>query len=213
MSVAMMSMMFKELQGMRADREGVPSGGSASVARVLRAYSKMRSDIKVKPREIVRRYMEGVADSMGVTDGQVWSLRDHSKFLTWGRHRTLFRMHVLLGAILQLLLKGEALQAQALTVQGLKSVHQSALDQGSWQNAWLLTGLADPTQRQRFAGEEHEMEIIAQYSKTLDELEKKVTPSGGGPRTRAAEEDAVGDADDSAGDPKGAGKGPRKKKA
>ena len=200
LDTGMARLMAKQLQG-------------TSVARVLRAHSKMRGEIRLKPHSIVRKYLKGAAGSMGIPEGQAWSLRDHSKFLTWGRHRSLFRLHVLLGAILQLLLKGESPQAQALTVQGLKSVHQSALDQGSWQNAWLLTGLADPTRRQRIVDDEREMECGARYLKTLDEGEKRVTPSRRRKRCRAPVEDAVAEPSDAAGDPRGAGRGPRKRRA
>ena len=42
-------------------------------------------------------------------------------------------------------------------VQGLKATHQCAIDNGSWDNGWLLTTLPDPLRRERFGGEEEEL--------------------------------------------------------
>ncbi len=57
----------------------------------------------------------------------------------------------------------------------MKCAHQAAIDQGSFDMAWLLTGLPDPIRRERFGGEPEELEIIGQYIKAMNEVEKRST--------------------------------------
>ena len=77
-------------------------------------------------------------------------------------------------AVFILLQQGKTHSALAQLVQNMKALHQSTLDNGSWKNAWLLTGLVDPAAKRRFGGTEEELEIVHEYGKTLDELEKRV---------------------------------------
>ena len=66
----------------------------------------------------------------------------------------------------------------------------------------MLTTLPDPLRRERFGGEEEELEIIAQYQRAVKDLEDRVRKGGGG---ADLEEDAPG--------PKGKGKKKTKEKA
>ena len=59
-------------------------------------------------------------------------------------------------------------------------MHQSALDQGSFEAAWLLTGLPDPLKKEKFGGEPEELEVISQYMKALEDVAKRSKPAGGG---------------------------------
>ena len=78
-----------------------------------------------------------------------------------------------------------------MVVQGLKATHQAAIDNGSWDNAWLLTTLPDPLRRERFGGEEEELEIVGQYQKALKEVEDRAR-HGGGPHDGADDEEPKG---------------------
>ena len=71
-------------------------------------------------------------------------------------------------------LLGQPERAAAQTVQSLRAVHQSALDDGSWKAAWMLTYLQDPLSRERFGGTERELEVISGYLKNLDDLQAKM---------------------------------------
>ena len=120
------------------------------------------------------------------------------------------RFHVMFGECLRLSLEGKQPQLRTALVQCQKATYQVCLDQGAWTNAWLLTGWADPLSRPRFAGEERELEVVSQYQRTLEELQKRVTApggdgagGGGGAKDEARGQSERERADDLDGAPKG----------
>ena len=100
--------------------------------------------------------------------------------------------------ILELLDQGQGLQAQALTVQSMKAVHQCVLNNGSWKLGWPLTGLQDPLSRRKFAGSASELELMADFVRAEEEVEKKSKNTNGGGNLKVSD----GDNDDE--DAKGA---------
>ena len=74
---------------------------------------------------------------------------------------------------LHLLHRGEHQRAAAHIVQGLKAKLQCCLNSGDWQQAWLLTGLADPVATRPFAGGESEMSAVARYVSAMHDLRTK----------------------------------------
>ena len=113
---------------------------------------------------------------LGVTDArQVWSWRDLARKLlpVFGKLRGLWRCYYLLTEILTAHDAGEHDIVGALVVQGLKSLHQVALDHGGWENAQLLLPYPDPLGRLEFGGEEGELEAIHKYRKSTKELKAR----------------------------------------
>ena len=179
--------MVELLKQMRTGRdsesaEGVPSlfGGDGTeraatgVERSLKSLHSMKKRIHARPREVIEDSIQTVKERLGVEDGQAWALSDLNRRISWGRQKLMQRMHFMLGEIFTRLDRGEALEAQALTAQCMKAVHQAALDDGKWQVAWHSTSLRDPLRPERFAGSEKEIEAISAYIKAQDDLEQKV---------------------------------------
>jgi hypothetical protein len=65
-------------------------------------------------------------------------------------------------------------EGTARLVQNMKAKVQATLQLGSWDAAWLLTGLADPLSRKKFAGTAQEMSVVSNYMSALAKLEKQV---------------------------------------
>jgi len=181
---------------------GSGGGKGAGVGKTLSRYHALRRRVRKDPETVIRRYVEKMRLQVGAEPGQPWTLMDVNRRLAWGRFKSLQRCHYILAQCFQRLDEGSYLEAQALLVQGLKATHQAAIDNGSWDNAWLLTTLPDPLRRERFGGEEEELEIIAQYQRAVKDLEDRVRKGGGG---ADHEEDAPA--------PKGKGKNKAKGKA
>ena len=64
-----------------------------------------------------------------------------------------------------------------MVIQLLKALLQVAVDKGDWQNAELLMP-TQPHGRVHFGGDEHEMQAVFKYQKSLRELRAK-NPRGG----------------------------------
>eukprot|EP00973_Karenia_brevis_P005077 698105-Karenia_brevis.AAC.1 len=70
----------------------------------------------------------------------------------------------------QLLYDNKPQEAAAFLVQTGKSIHQTALDGGSWSNAVLLIPSSDPLGEPSFGGQETKLRAVHQHKKSLREL-------------------------------------------
>ena len=141
---------------------------------------------------MLARYREHVKQKLGVRHAaHRWEYRDYSTKLlpTFGKMKGLWRCLHLMSDILQLLEGEETDQAIGLTVQGLKALHQVALDSGGSDTALLLLPDEDPLARPAFGGEEAELEAAYRYKKSLRELRAQQGSRAGG-----SLDDAGGDA-------------------
>ena len=66
-------------------------------------------------------------------------------------------------------------QAKALLVQLMKTLHQVAVDKGSWEVGSLFLLQPDPLALAEFGGEEKEMEDVYRYRKGVRELRARHT--------------------------------------
>ncbi len=78
------------------------------------------------PRKIITTYVARMRDMVGVEED--WTMMDVNRRLSWGKFRTLQRMHYVLAQVFQRFDQGEFLAAQSFCVQGMKCAHQAALD-------------------------------------------------------------------------------------
>ena len=67
----------------------------------------------------------------------------------------------------------------------MKSKKQAVLDGGSWETAWLMTGLPDRLARSSYVGTMQEMSTLAAYKKTL----KEARGSASGPAPQVSDEE------------------------
>ena len=73
-------------------------------------------------------------------------------------------------AVYEHLRAGRAQQAINQLSQNTKAKKQTALDGGSWDISWHLTGFPDRTERSPFAGSHAETSAIAAYRKAMNDL-------------------------------------------
>jgi hypothetical protein len=178
-------------------------GGAKGVAKSLKTLHQVKREIHTRPAELISEYIEKVKESMGVYPGQVWTLGDYNRRLPWGKHRSLQRCHFMMCEIFTLMDSGRSMEAQALVCQCMKSLHQTAIDQGDWSLSWHLSTLRDPFQRTRFGGSERELEAIASYTRAIDDLEQRMRKERG----KQQDVDPGDDAQGQAAVPKAKGKG------
>ena len=72
--------------------------------------------------------------------------------------------------------KGELLAGTL--VQGLKALHQVALDGGSWSNAVLPLPYDDPLTRDLWAGDELEMQTAVKFTRSVKDLCLRIHAQG-----------------------------------
>ena len=64
------------------------------------------------------------------------------------------------------------LRAKAHITQNHRSKLQAEIDGGSREQGWLLTGLHDPCQRQRFGAPTHLFLAVSGYINTVSDIQK-----------------------------------------
>ncbi len=158
---------------------GARADGGTGIGKSLRNFEKLKKRVDLEPEKIIAEYVRRMKEQIGAEDGQPWSMMDVNRKLAWGKYRTLQRAHFMVANIFMRLDRGEYRPAQALCVQSMKCLHQAAIDGGGFDLAWPLTGLADPLRKERFGGEPEELEIIGQWAKSLDEVEKRARKGAG----------------------------------
>lgn len=141
--------------------------------KAMRAYRREKKEMLKNPRRHIRRYIREVEETLGVSRDTPYLLTDFTRKISWGKHRTLMRLHWATSDTLQLLLRGKVDRAALQLTQTLRALHQCALDNGEWRTAWLLLHLQDPAERPKFGGDPHQLETVASYVKAMNELEKK----------------------------------------
>jgi hypothetical protein len=143
----------------------------------LQGIQKLRLEVRDKPERVIKRYLKHVQQKLGVTDSrQVWGVRDYSKRLQsrFGRQRSFFRIHYMMSECIQTLaVEKNHATGTAMLIQLHKALHQSVLDNGSWEVAALMWPGHDPLAGDEFSGEPVEMESVYAYRKALSELRLK----------------------------------------
>ena len=64
-----------------------------------------------------------------------------------------------------------------MAIQSAKAFHQCSADLGNWKVAWAYFGVVDPLARKKWAGTARELEVMADWIKTEEEVEKKARTS------------------------------------
>ena len=127
--------------------------------------------MKKKPLKYVHRYVRDIEKELGAED-RPFKVSEISKKIPWGKQKTLQRCHYLLSEILELMLAEKWERAALQVVLSLKSIHQTALDNGDWQVGWMLSQLPDPLSKPKFGGSAEELGHVTAYLKSMAELEK-----------------------------------------
>eukprot|EP00439_Symbiodinium_sp_Y106_P005158 s43_g1.t1 len=152
-------------------------------------YRQSRRRMFRNPKKHIKKYVREVQGQLGAGPDTPFRLTDYSKKIWFGKQRTLQRLHVLLSEVLTMQLENRHEEATLQVVLGLRAIHQASLDSGNWEIAWLLTHLQDPMQRRRFGGEESQLETVAAYLKSQQELEKRARQARFGNRAETENPD------------------------
>ena len=185
--VIMMALM-ELLKKQKSGNEEQPGG------KAVRRLQKLRSRVETEPEAIVGLYLEEIMDKLGTEPGDAFQPWMWTSRISWGKLAGLHRVHFHLSHILGLSLKGKKKQAEAYTVQLLRSLHQVSLDNGMWSTAALLLPRPDPIYRENFGATETELEAVVGYQEALKKIRSKTQTDDGGD-------------DKDAKPPKGGGKG------
>ena len=140
--------------------------------------------------EDIVKFESEVKESLGVVPGQSWTLADFWKTIPWGRFKGLSRTYLEDVAVYEYLRRGQKKQALRQLIQNMKSKKQAAIDSGSWETAWHLTGLHDRMERPAFAGNHREMASIARYRKAMKDLRARTGGPSGPPKVSEDEAEA-----------------------
>ena len=201
----MMSMMLdqkeKSKHRRRGRRDQDSPGGSSSESsasddsdhksgmRAVTSLHKLQKKITRHPKSIVKDFERQVVEELGVVEGQCWTLMDYVKRQQWGKFRGIYRCACMDVRAYELLRGGQTEAAQAQLIQNLKAKIQSVIQGGSWETAWLLTGIADPLSRREFGGSKEEMSVVSEYVNQLAKLKKRVKEASHQDKGGADEED------------------------
>jgi hypothetical protein len=140
-------------------------------ARAIENYHGARRRMFKRPLHHVRRYVREVERHLGASD-RPYRLSELGKKISWGKQKSLQRVHYMMSEVLELMLKGQMEKACLQQVLCLRAVHQTALDQGDWEVSWMITHLENPFSRPRWGGDEAELGKVAAYLRSMAELEK-----------------------------------------
>lgn len=141
-------------------------------ARAIEEYQAARKRMRRKPLHYIKQYIKEVEEELGVEGGKAYTLHDFGRKISWGKQRSLQRMHYLLSEILALLLQKKYERASLQTMLGLRALHQTALDQGDWSLSWMLTHLPNVWDRKQWGGSAEELANVASYLRSMEELNK-----------------------------------------
>ena len=136
-------LLLKELRGQKRGEEGETSssGGddlsgakALKVATSYRMYTRLKKRRFKNPRCINRRFQRSVMERLGAEKGDSWKYHDFWKKVNWRNFRSMGRSAWILLEIIQLCSKASTQHdldvVQATAVQGVKALHQFALDGG-----------------------------------------------------------------------------------
>ena len=123
------------------------------------------------PVKHVKRYVRSLQEELGAQE-KPFRLVDYNRRIQWGKHRSLQRCHYLVSVILEELLREEPERAARRAVLTLQALHQTSLDNGSWQIGWLLTHVEDPFEKKLFGGDPQSLQHVTSYLKSMSELAK-----------------------------------------
>lgn len=201
-----------------------PSGSTSSSEsdrgagdRTLKGHSKAVKNYQGSKRRMfrdpvkyIKRYVRDIEEELGAAD-RPFRITDYNKKIFWGKNRTLQRCHYLVSVILEKLLKNEPQEAALQTCLTLQCLHQTSLDNGNWDIGWLLTHVENPFERRLFGGDPQNLQDVASYLKSMNEL-AKATQSLRGKGLGKAEQEEQGSEKAGKGNKKGQQKDKNKEK-
>ena len=151
----------------------------------LRNILRLRRRVRKHPLRIVTKYRQRCLDKAGITvmpGGTLSAPFAHPHVSlrireTFGKMVGLWRCHYSVAQVLEHLEHRRVEQAAATCCQILKAIHQTALDQGSWNNSMVLLPWDDALRPDIFGGDPDEMMAAAQWNRGIRDLQSQVGAS------------------------------------
>ena len=127
--------------------------------RGTRAFADLEQiayEVKFRGAALCKEFEHEERELVGARPGMPWTLQDGRKARHWGKHQGLERAGAMSLEVYMTLASVRnpspaIVQAKAQLIQNYRSLHQASMDGGSWEQAWLLTGLPEPLMRKRWA--------------------------------------------------------------
>ena len=176
--------------------------------RGTRAFADLEQiayEVKFRGAALCKEFEHEERELVGARPGMPWTLQDGRKARRWGKHQGLERAGAMSLEVYMTLASVRnpspaIVQAKAQLIQNYRSLHQASMDGGSWEQAWLLTGLPEPLMRKRWAAPNRQVSIVAGYLKARNELNKQmVLPGSSDNRTLAEQDEQPGEYQNAAG--------------
>ena len=162
---------FKPQQFFERERQGLLRQVVKGHSRAVKDYQGSKKKMFRNPVKHVKRYVHSLQEELGAQE-KPFRLVDYNRRIQWGKHRSLQRCHYLVSVILEELLREEPERAARRAVLTLQALHQTSLDNGSWQIGWLLTHVEDPFEKKLFGGGPQSLQHVTSYLKSMSELAK-----------------------------------------
>jgi hypothetical protein len=140
------------------------------VQKAYNNYEELANRHMVDPVAIISEYREEALRTLRPLPGTTWSYTDVWRLQNFRSCQSTGRMSRLCCEAVDLLSRGLVLEAHALLIRGLQAAHQASLDNGSWDTAWLMTGLPDPFNTKGFGGTPEQLAKIAAYRRAQADL-------------------------------------------
>ncbi len=169
------------------------SGGhqSSKLTRGINNLRKIRRQVRGDPDAVIRRFERRVRRELGVSRGQVWSIRDFLRRIHWGRFRSSQRIAYALAESYELQRTGNTSASAAQTLQNLKAVLLSVRHNGNMSVAQALTGLPDPCQDLEAGAEPEELALVAGFLESQAQLQRHVDAAQNAQHRAASSSDAL----------------------
>jgi hypothetical protein len=174
--VEMLRVMKKLSKARGGDDDSNDDGNGSKTTKAFDAMERIRRRYERTPDKVIQEYVGRVRRELGINSGaQYYQMTDFTKRLMaqFGKLRGLLRMHFAVSEALQEWVNGRHHHVGASLCLILQSLHQCALDGGSWQSAQLMLPGPDYLGRPEFGGDFVSMTGIAAYRKALKDLKQQ----------------------------------------
>ena len=139
--------------------------------------SRMQERVHSDPKGLISEFFLEVRRDLECEPEEPMSLNTWRKNQAWGKHTTLNRCTAMDIGVIKLLARSKNLDADGLSalaqaIQNVRAKMHAAFDDGSFDRAWLLTGLVDPCRKREFAAPVDQVAAVSGYISAMPTLKK-----------------------------------------
>jgi hypothetical protein len=174
----MVKAMRKLARGRGGDSDGSDSDetGGMTSGKAFKGVHRLRRKFERAPEKLLKDFVTRVQLDLGISNqAQYWTLMDHSRKVRgqFKQMHGLYRCHIASAEALQHWLEGRPQHMATYVCLLMQTLHQVALDGGSWDNAVLMLPSPDPLGHPDFGGSQSMMTDVAAYRRGMKELKRQ----------------------------------------